>query len=186
LLLAAVVAVPVIRIRTSRAFTERDSVVLADFENSTGENVFDGGLKQGLAVQLGQSPYLNFIGDERVRETLRFMGRAPEDRVLPPVARELCERVGAKALLSGSIARLGNHYVIAVDAVNCLSGASMAREQVEAESKDQVLRALGRAASNLRGKLGETLSSIQRFDVPIAEATTASLDALKTYSLGIE
>ena len=172
--------------RTSHAFTEEDSVVLADFDNTTGEGIFDGALKEGLAVQLAQSPFLHFVPEDRVRETLRFMGRPSEKRLLPSVVREVCERVNAKAFVAGSIGRLGTHYVLAVDAVNCQNGGALARAQVEVQSKDQVLQALGQAAQLVRKGLGESLSSIQRYDVPVQEASTSSLEALKAYSLGVE
>ncbi len=165
------------------AMSERDSIVLADFVNTTGEAVFDGTLKQALAVQLEQSPYLNVFPEARVRQTLRLMGRSPEERVTAPIAREIGEREGSKAMLTGSIAGLGSHYVITLDAVNCRSGETLAREQVEADSKEKVLQALGKAASNMRSKLGESLSSIQKLDASI-EATTSSLEALKAFSFG--
>jgi tetratricopeptide (TPR) repeat protein/DNA-binding winged helix-turn-helix (wHTH) protein len=172
--------------RTSHAFTEEDSVVLADFDNTTGEGVFDGALKEGLAVQLAQSPFLHFVPEDRVRETLRFMGHPSEKRLLPPLVREVCERVNAKAFVAGSIGRLGTHYVLAVDAVNCQNGGALARAQAEVQSQDQVLQALGHAAQLVRRGLGESLSSIQRYDVSIQEASTSSLQALKAYSLGEE
>ena len=163
--------------------TDRDSIVLADFVNTTGDAVFDGTLKQALAVQLNQSPYLNVIAEDRVQRTLRLMGRPPEERITGTVAREICEREGVKALLAGSIAGLGSHYAITLNAVNCGSGETLAQEQVEAPSKEQVLQALSKAASQMRGKLGESLMSIQKLDAPI-EATTSSLEALKAFSLG--
>ncbi|HEV2829145.1 MAG TPA: protein kinase [Pyrinomonadaceae bacterium] len=168
----------------AQALTDKDTVLLADFANSTGEPVFDGTLKQALAVQLGQSPFLNIFPEERVREALRFMGRSPDDRLTRDVAREICERQGLKAMLTGSISSLGSHYVITLEAVNAHSGESIAREQVEANSKEQVLSALGNAASALRGKLGESLSSIKKFEVPLEQATTSSLEALKAFATG--
>jgi tetratricopeptide (TPR) repeat protein len=170
--------------RSAPALTERDSILLADFANTTGEPVFDETLKKALAVHLDQSPFLNVVPDERVRETLGYMGRSPEDRVTSSVAREICQRDGIKAMLGGSIASLGSHYAIHLEALNCATGATLAREQAEAESKEQVLVALGKAATGLREKLGESLASIQRFDVPLEQATTSSLDALKAFSLG--
>jgi serine/threonine protein kinase/Flp pilus assembly protein TadD len=170
-------------VRRAPVLTERDSIVLADFVNTTGDSVFDGTLKQALAVQLEQSPYLNVFPEERVQQTLRLMGRSPEERVTKPIAREICEREGIKAMLAGSISGLGTHYVIAVDAVSCRTGETLAREQIEAENKEKVLQAVGKAASQLRGKLGESLSSIRKLDAPI-EATTSSLEALKAFSLG--
>jgi eukaryotic-like serine/threonine-protein kinase len=172
--------------RKTPALTEKDTVLLADFVNTTGETVFDGTLKQALAVQLGQSPYLNIFSDERVNETLRFMGRAPNERLTKDIAKEICERQGIKAMIVGSIASLGSHYVVTLEAINAHAGDSIAREQTEAESKEQVLNALGKAASQLREKLGESLSSINKFDAPIEQATTSSLDALKAFSQGNE
>jgi len=168
------------------ALSERDTVLLADFVNTTGEPVFDGTLKQALAVQLGQSPFLNIFPDERVNQALRFMGRPPNERITKDVAKEICERQGLKAMILGSIAGLGSHYVITLEAVNAHAGDSIAREQAEAESKEQVLKALGQAASRLREKLGESLSSVKKFDSPIEEATTSSLEALKAFSQGNE
>jgi len=170
----------------AQPLTERDTVLLTDFVNTTGEPVFDGTLKQALAVQLGQTPFLNLFPDERVRETLRFMGRSPDDRITRDVGREICERQGIKAMLAGSIARLGNNYVITLEAINPRSNDPFASEQVEADSKEKVLSSLGTAASNLRKKLGESLSSIQKYDVKIEQATTSSLEALKAYAMGDE
>ena len=170
------------RSRTGQTLTEKDSILLADFVNTTGDPVFDGTLKQALAVQLEQSPYLNIVPDQTVRQALQFMGRPVDERVTGGVAREICERENIKAMLSGSIAALGSQYVIALDATNCATGASLAREQVTAATKEAVLPAVGKAASSLRGKLGESLASIQRFDTPVTEATTSSLEALKAYA----
>jgi serine/threonine protein kinase/tetratricopeptide (TPR) repeat protein len=172
--------------RNSKPLTDRDTVLLTDFVNATGEPVFDGTLKQALAVNLGQTPFLNLFPEERVRETLRFMGRSPDDRITRDVGREICERQGIKAMLTGSIASLGSHYVITLEAMNPRSGDPIAREQIEAESKEKVLSALGTAASNLRQKLGESLSSIQKYDVSIEQATTFSLEALKAFTMGNE
>jgi eukaryotic-like serine/threonine-protein kinase len=166
------------------ALTQKDSILLADFVNTTGDAVFDGTLKQALAVQLEQSPYLNVLPESRIREALQFMGRSPDERITTDVAREICVREGIKAMLTGSISSLGSHYVIDLSAVNAQNGDSFAREQVEAESKEQVLKSLDQAASNLRGKLGESLSSIQKFATPLEQATTSSLEALKAFSLG--
>ena len=170
--------------RSAPALTERDSILLADFKNTTGEPVFDETLKKALAVHLDQSPFLNVVPDERVRETLGYMGRSPDERIGSSVAREICQREGIKAMLGGSIASLGSHYAIHLEALNCATGTTLAREQAEAGSKEQVLSALGKAATGLREKLGESLGSIQRFDVPLEQATTSSLDALKAFSLG--
>ena len=174
--------------RRTRAvpLTNKDTIVLADFLNTTGDAVFDGTLKLALAVQLGQSPFLSIFGDDHLREALRFMDRSPDERVTRDVGREICLRQGLKALLTGSIAALGSHYVITLEAINALTGDAIAREQTEAESKEQVLRKLGKAATRLRERMGESLASIQKFDAPIEQATTSSLDALKTYSMGRE
>jgi eukaryotic-like serine/threonine-protein kinase len=166
--------------------TDKDTIMLADIDNTTGDPVFDGALKQGLAVTLGQSPFLDIFPEARVRETLQLMQRQPNERVSEAVAREICQRQGLKAFLSGSIAQLGSHYVIMLKAVNAQSGDEIAREQTEAESKERVLTALSQAAVRLREQLGENLSSIQKFAAPIEQATTSSLEALKAYSLGLE
>jgi serine/threonine protein kinase/tetratricopeptide (TPR) repeat protein len=172
--------------RNTTPLTDRDTVLLTDFVNSTGEPVFDGTLKQALAVQLGQTPFLNLFPEERVRETLRFMGRSPDDRVTRDIGREICERQGIKAMLTGSIASLGSHYVITLEAFNPRTGDPIAREQIEAESKERVLSSLGTAASNLRKKLGESLGSMQKYDVNIEQATTSSLEALKAFAMANE
>jgi serine/threonine protein kinase/tetratricopeptide (TPR) repeat protein len=172
--------------RRSHRLTEKDSILLTDFVNTTGDPVFDGTLKQALAVQLEQSPYLNIVPEQIVRKALQFMGRSADERVTGNVAREICEREHIKAMLSGSIATLGSQYVVAIDATNCGTGESLAREQVTAASKEAVLPAVGKAASSLRGKLGESLASIQKFDTPVTEATTSSLEALKAYAAADE
>jgi DNA-binding winged helix-turn-helix (wHTH) protein/Flp pilus assembly protein TadD len=168
------------------ALTEKDTLVLADFENSTGDAVFDDALKQGLAVQLGQSPYLSILSDEKVRDTLKLMGRAPGERLTPAVARELCQRAGSKVYLTGSIANLGSQYVLGLSAMNCRSGEAISQQQAQVARKEDVLNALGGAAKLLRNKLGESLGSIQKYDAPIEQATTPSLEALKAYSLGVQ
>ena len=170
--------------RSARTLTEKDSILLTDFVNTTGDAVFDGTLKQALAVQLEQSPYLNVFPQERVRDTLKFMGRSPDERLTPDLARDVCQREGIKAVLNGAISNIGTQYVVDVNAVNCQTGDSLAREQVQADKKEQVLGAVGKAASSLRGKLGESLASVQKFDAPVEEATTSSLEALKAFSLG--
>ena len=164
--------------------TEKDTVVLTDFSNSTGDPVFDGTLKQALAVDLEQSPFLNILSDRKIGATLKLMGHAPTEHVTADVAKELCLRTGSKAVIGGSISNLGSQYVVTLDAVACNTGDSLAKEQAEAASKEGVLKALGTAATSLRGKLGESLVSVQKFDVPV-EATTPSLEALKAYSMGI-
>jgi serine/threonine protein kinase/tetratricopeptide (TPR) repeat protein len=184
-LLAALVALGFYwRSRQSAKLTEKDSVLLADFINTTGDGVFDGTLKQALAVELEESPYLNIFPESRIHEALRFMGRSPDERVTSAVAREICLREGVKAMLTGSISSLGSHYVVTLEAVNSQSGDSLAREQAEAESKEQVLKSLDVAASSLRRKLGESIGSVQKFATPLEAATTSSLDALQAFSLG--
>ena len=164
--------------------TEKDTVVLADFDNKTGDAVFDDALKQALAVDLGQSPFLNILSERRVGETMQLMGRKPGDKITLDVAREICLRTGTKALLNGSISRLGTQYVIGLEAINCNTGDVLAKEQAEASSKESVLKTLDQVAISMRTKLGESLTSVQKFDVPI-EATTNSLDALKAFSMGV-
>ncbi len=168
----------------SARLTAKDSILLADFVNTTGDSVFDGTLKQALAVQLEQSPYLNVTPESRIREALKFMGRSADERLSKDVAHEICLREGIKAMLTGSIASLGSHYVIDLNAVNVQNGDSIAREQSEAESKEAVLTTLDSAASNLRGKLGESVASLQKFATPLEQATTSSLEALQAFSLG--
>jgi eukaryotic-like serine/threonine-protein kinase len=172
------------RSRRANALTEKDTVVLADFVNTTGDPVFDGTLKQALAVQLEQSPYLNLLPESRVRAALRFMGRKPDDRITNDVAREICMREGAKAMLTGSVASLGSHYVITLSALNAQTGDVLAREETEANNKEEVLKSLDEAASSLRGKLGESIGSVQKYATPLEQATTSSLDALQAFSLG--
>jgi tetratricopeptide (TPR) repeat protein len=184
ILIALVAAGLYLRSKSSARLTEKDSVLLADFVNTTGDPVFDGTLKQALAVQLEQSPYLNIVPESKIREALRFMGRSPDERLSNDVAREICQRQGIKAMLSGSIASLGNHYVVTLAALNGASGDSLVREQVEADSKEQVLKSLDKAASNLRQKMGESLASVQQFAKPLEQATTSSLEALQAFSLG--
>ncbi|HXY03440.1 MAG TPA: protein kinase [Terriglobales bacterium] len=168
----------------TQALTGKDSILLADFVNTTGDVVFDGTLKQALAVQLEQSPYLNLLPESRIKQTLAFMGRSPETRLTNDVAREICIRDGVKATLTGSIATLGTHYVITLSAVNAQTGDVLAREEVEAGSKEQVLKSLDKASSQLREKLGESIGSVQKFATPLEQATTSSLDALQAFSLG--
>ena len=186
---AAVIAILVAgglfwRNRTVNAFTEKDSIVLADFVNTTGDSVFDGTLTQALAVELSQSPYLNLLPESRVRQALRFMGRPPDARVTNEVAREICLREGVKAMITGSIASLGTHYLITLSAINAQTGDVLARDDIEADSKEKVLKSLDQAASGLRGKLGESLGSLQKFAMPLEQATTSSLEALQAFSQG--
>jgi len=184
IVVALVVAALYFRPAKPAKLTEKDTVVLADFANTTGDPVFDGTLKQALAVDLEQSPFLRVVPNSRVQETLGFMGRSPNERLTTDLARELCMRAGSKATLSGSVASMGSQYVLTLNAINCQTGDSLAQEQTQASSKEQVLVALGSAASNLRGKLGESLASVQKFDVPIDQVTTSSLDALKAFAMG--
>jgi tetratricopeptide (TPR) repeat protein/predicted Ser/Thr protein kinase len=170
--------------RGAPALSEKDTVVLADFANTTGDSVFDDTLKQALAADLDQSPFLNILPEQRVQETLRLMGRSPNERVLKEVASELCQRRESKAVLAGSIATVGTQYAIGLEASNCQNGDTLARALVQANSKEDVLRALDKAAVQIREKLGESLGSIRKFDAPIEQVTTSSLQALKAYSLG--
>jgi len=170
--------------QATHRLTEKDTIVVADFANSTGDAVFDETLKQALSVALNQSPFLNVLSESKVAATLQMMSRPAGAKLTPEVARELCQRAGSKAYFAGSIASLGSQYVLGLKAVNCQSGDPLAEEQVTAASKEKVLEALGEAASKLRGELGESLATVQKFDVPLAQATTSSLEALKAYSLG--
>jgi len=165
--------------------TDKDMVVLADFANSTGDPVFDDTLKQALSVQLLQSPFLNVLPDRKVEDTLRLMGRPGSERVTRDVARELCVRTGSKAIVLGSISNLGGQYVVGINALSCNTGETLASEEEQASTKHDVLRALSKAAAKLRGKLGESLASVQKFDVPF-EATTTSLEALQAYTMGVK
>jgi len=173
------------RAHRAKPLTDKDTIVLADFANSTGDAVFDDTLKTALTVSLRQSPFLNVLSDSEVAKTLQQMTRPTSTKLTPDVARELCQRAGSKAYIAGSIASLGSQYVLGLKAVNCLSGDTLAQEQLTAASKEKVLDTLGGAASMLRGELGESLATVQKFDVPLAEATTSSLEALEAYSLGI-
>jgi tetratricopeptide (TPR) repeat protein len=172
--------------RSDRAkpLTDKDTIVLADFDNKTGDPVFDDTLKTALSVSLNQSPFLNVLSDNRVAATLKLMTRPPDTKLTPDVARELCQRAGSKAYIAGSIASLGSQYVLGLKAVNCQSGDPLAEQQVTAASKEKVLDTLGEATSKLRGELGESLASVQKLDAPLEQATTASLEALQAYSLG--
>jgi tetratricopeptide (TPR) repeat protein/tRNA A-37 threonylcarbamoyl transferase component Bud32 len=175
-------------LRTRQAMarlTDKDTIVLSDFDNKTGDSVFDDTLKQGLSVQLEQSPFLALVSDRKVNETLKLMGRSAGDRLTPEVAHEVCQRTGSKAMLTGSIAGLGSQYVIGLKAVNCNTDDVLAEAQEQAAGKETVLKALDAAAVSLRGKLGESLSTVQKYATPVEEATTPSLEALKAYSLGL-
>ncbi|HUJ31532.1 MAG TPA: protein kinase [Candidatus Acidoferrum sp.] len=170
--------------RKANALNQTDTIVLADFANKTGDAVFDDTLQQGLAVQLEQSPFLSLVSEQRIQQTLQLMGKPRDTRLTPEVAREVCQRTGSKAYLSGSISSLGSEYVIGISAVNCQTGDYLAQEQVTADRKENVLKALDGASTKLRGKLGESLKTVQKLDAPIEQATTPSLDALQAYSLG--
>jgi eukaryotic-like serine/threonine-protein kinase len=171
-------------LKRGHALTEKDSILITDFVNTTADPVFDGTLKKALAVDLGQSPYLNVFPDQKIRQTLQFMGRSPTDRITGDVGREICQRDGIKAMLNGSIDSVGGQYVITLEATNASSGDSLGRQQVQAERKEDVLNALHGAATKLRGQLGESLSMVQKYDMSLSQATTSSLDALKALSLG--
>ena len=173
-------------LKRPQPLTQRDEVLLAGFDNKTGEAVFDATLSQVLAVQLGQSPFLNIVSDDRVRETLPLMGKDAGERLDAELAREVCQRLSTRAMVRGSISRLGEHYVLLLEATECGSGASLALEQGQAASPEEVLETLGRMASQLRTTVGESLRSVREFDVPVAQATTPSLEALRAYTLGLE
>jgi eukaryotic-like serine/threonine-protein kinase len=174
--------------RSSRAhaITAKDSILLADFVNTTGDAVFDGTLKKALAVDLQQSPFLNVVPDQKVQQTLKFMGRPPDAKLTADIGREICQRDGIKAMLAGSIALVGSQYLITLEAINASTGDSLAQTQQQAANKDAVLNALGEASTKLRGELGESLASVKQFDKPLDQATTSSLEALKAFTLGDE
>jgi eukaryotic-like serine/threonine-protein kinase len=174
------------RSRSATKLTQKDTIILADFANTTGDAVFDDTLKQGLSVSLSQSPFLNFLPEQKVSETLKLMGRAPGERVTQVVAREICLRTNSTTTLAGSISSLGNQYVIGLKAVNCKSGYALAQEQVQATSKEEVLKALDQAAASLRAKLGESHTTVNKYDAPLEQATTPSLEALQAFSRGTQ
>jgi TolB-like protein/DNA-binding winged helix-turn-helix (wHTH) protein/Tfp pilus assembly protein PilF len=170
--------------QATHRLTEKDTIVLADFANSTGDAIFDDTLKTALNISLQQSPFLNVLSDSEVTRSLQLMSRPAGTKLTPEIARELCQRAGSKAYIGGAIGSLGSQYVLELKAVNCQSGDALVQEQVTAASKEKVLDALGKAASQLRTELGESLATVKKFDVPLEEATTSSLEALKAYSLG--
>ena len=170
--------------RKAHALTDKDTIVLADFTNTTGDTVFDGTLRQGLSVQLEQSPFLSIISDQQIQQTLGLMGKPADAKLTPAIARELCQRSGSAAVLNGSIAQIGAQYLLTVKAVNCVSGESLASAEAQASDKTQVLNALGTVASVLRRKLGESVNTVRKFDTPLERATTPSLEALQSFSLG--
>src|SRR5229473_5828067 len=170
------------RSHKTQALTEKDSILLSDFTNTTGDPVFDSTLKKALAVSLGQSPYLNVVPDSKVQQTLKLMGKPPETRLTSDIGREICQRAHVRAMLTGAIAPLGSEYVITLEAINAATGDSLAQVQEQAASKEQVLNALGLGADKLRGSLGESMASVQKFDKPLQEVTTSSLEALKAFT----
>src|SRR5262249_18042383 len=172
-----------LRSRRTPLLTEKDTIVLADFTNTTGDPVFDDTLKQGLRVQLEQSPYLNVLSDQQIDEQLKLMAHSAGERLTSDLARDLCQRVGSKAVLNGTISNLGSHYVIGLNAWNCHTGDALAGEQAEADSREHVLKSLGESATKIRQRLGESIASIQKYDAPIEQATTPSLEALQAYTL---
>jgi len=170
--------------RRTPKLTDKDTIVLADFSNTTGDSVFDGTLRQGLAVQLEQSPFLSIISEQRIQQVLKLMGKPADARLTPEFAREICERTASAAVLDGSIASLGSQYVLGLRAEDCRTGDVLAEQQVQAARKEDVLNALGQIASKFRSRVGESLTTVKKYDVPLAEATTPSLEALKAYSAG--
>ena len=178
------VAIGFVFMKRGHALTEKDSILVTDFVNTTADPVFDDTLKKALNVDLGQSPYLNVFPEQKIRQTLQFMGRGPTDRITSDVGREICQRDGIKAMLNGSIDKVGGDYVITLEATNVASGDSLGREQVQAGRKEDVLNALHSAATKLRSQLGESLSMVQKYDMSLSQATTSSLDALKALTLG--
>src|SRR6202166_1646728 len=185
-LIVALVAagIGLVFLKRGHALTEKDSILITDFVNTTADPVFDGTLKKALAVDLGQSPYLNVFPEQKIRQTLQFMGRSPSDRITTDVGREISLRDGIKAMLNGNIDSVGGQYVITLEATNVSSGDSLGRQQSQAERKEDVLNALHGAATKLRGQLGESLAMVQKYDMSLSQATTSSLDALKALTLG--
>jgi DNA-binding winged helix-turn-helix (wHTH) protein len=172
------------RARTARHLTEKDTIVLGDFANSTGDAVFDGTLREGLSVELEQSPFLSLVSEQQIHQMLRMMGQDTSARLTPEIAQEVCQRTSSAAALEGSIALIGTQYNLILKAVNCASGDLLASTETQANDKSHVLDALGKAGSEMRGKLGESLSSLQKYNTPLEQATTPSLEALQAYSLG--
>jgi tRNA A-37 threonylcarbamoyl transferase component Bud32 len=189
---AALIAVVLIagglyyRAHRPQPLTNKDTLVLADFANTTGDPVFDGTLRQGLAAQLEQSPFLNLLSDQRIAQTLELMSQPKQARLTPELARDVCQRTAGAATIEGSISSLGSQYVLGLKAVNCRNGDALSQEQVTANGKEQVLEALGNAAITLRGRLGESLASVQKYDAPQESVTTPSLEALQAYGLGMQ
>ncbi len=175
---------PVTDVQAPGQTAGKDTIVLADFTNKTGDTVFDGTLRQGLSIQLEQSPFLSLVSEQQIQQTLKMMGQKPHGKLTPEVAREICQRTGNTVVLDGSIAKFGAQYLLTLKAVSCVSGESLASTEAQASDKSHVLDALGRVGSDIRNKLGESLSSVQKFDAPLQQATTSSLEALQAYSLG--
>ncbi|HYL65282.1 MAG TPA: protein kinase [Candidatus Methylomirabilis sp.] len=170
--------------RRAHALTDKDTIVLADFTNTTGDSVFDGTLRQGLSVQLEQSPYLSMVSDDRIQQTLQLMGQKSDAKLTPEIASDICQRTGSAAFIDGSIAQIGTQYLLTLKAVDCSTGETLASTEAQASNKDHVLDVLGKAASEIRNKLGESINSVRNFDTPLEQATTPSLEALQAYSLG--
>ncbi len=170
--------------RGKRVLSANDTVVLADFANSTGDPVFDDTLRRGMAVQLEQSPFLSLISEEQIQQALRLMGQPADARLTPAIARQICERTGSAAVLDGSIASMGSQYVLGLHATDCHTGKALAEEQVQAGRKEEVLSSLSQMANKFRTQLGESLTTVDQYDTPLAEATTPSLEALRAYSAG--
>ena len=179
-------SLPLAEAPQAKPLTDKDVLVLADFANTTGDPVFDGTLRQGLAVQLEQSPFLSIIPDEKIQQTLGLMGQPVDAKLIPAIAREVCQRTASAAVLDGSIARIGTQYLLTLKAVNCESGKTLASTEAQASDENHVLDALGKVSVEIRNKLGESLSTIQKFDTPLEQATTPSLEALKAYSSGMQ
>ncbi len=184
LLVAVAAGATFLYMKRARALTEKDTILLTDFVNTTTDPVWDVTLKKALTVDLEQSPYLNVFSDQRARQTLRFMGRSPDDRITTETGREICQRDNIKAMLTGTIANVGSDYVVTLEATNAFSGDTLATVQSTAKSKEEVLNALHKADSQLRGKLGESLASVQKYDMMLSQATTSSIEALKALSQG--
>jgi hypothetical protein len=170
--------------RKTHALTDKDTIVLGDFTNTTGDSVFDDTLRQGLRVQLEQSPFLSLVSDQRIRQTLKLMGQPADAKLTPDITRDLCQRAGSAAVVDGSIASLGSQYVLGLKAINCRTGDALAEDQERVNGKEQVLAAMDKAAAKLRGELGESFATLQKLETPLEQATTPSLDALQAYTLG--
>jgi DNA-binding winged helix-turn-helix (wHTH) protein/tetratricopeptide (TPR) repeat protein len=170
--------------RRAPKLTDKDTIVLADFTNTTGDSAFDGALRQGLSAQLEQSPFLSVVSDQQLQQTVQMMSQPADAKLTPEIAREVCQRTGGAAVLEGSIAQIGTQYLLALKAINCVSGETLASTEAQANDKNRVLDALGKTAADIRNKLGESLSTVQKFDTPLEQATTPSLEALKAFSSG--